>query len=356
MTAGNSGRWLIYGANGYTGRLVAREAVRRGMRPRLAGRRLESIEAVGRELDLETDAFGLDDASRLDSALTDVDAVLHCAGPFAGTAAPMVEACLRTRTDYLDVTGEIEVFASIARRDGVARERRVMLMPGVGFDVVPSDSLAVHVARRCPGAERLQLAFRGLGDVSRGTATTMADNVGRGGAILRDGRLTPVPAAWRTLDVDFGRGPTRCVSIPWGDVFTAHVSTGIPNIVVYMAAPANLRRSLILSRWLGPVLRTGPVRAMLRRAARSGPPGPSDERRARGSSHLWARAQAADGRTAVSRMHGPDGYTATAECALWIVDAVLRGIRTPGFQTPARVYGPDVAIEASRYTREDLEP
>ena len=52
MTAGNSGRWLIYGANGYTGRLVAREAVRRGMRPRLAGRRLESIEAVGRELDL----------------------------------------------------------------------------------------------------------------------------------------------------------------------------------------------------------------------------------------------------------------------------------------------------------------
>lgn len=355
MTPEGSGRWLIYGATGYTGHLVAREAVRRGMRPQIAGRRQDAIEGVGRELGVATRIVGLEDAAALDRALADVDVVLHCAGPFADTAAQMVEACLRTRTHYLDVTGEIEVFASIARRDGVARERGVMLLPGVGFDVVPSDCLAVHVSRRCPGAHHLQLAFRGLGEVSRGTATTMAVNLGRGGAILRDGRLQPVQAAWRTLDVDFGRGPVPCVSIPWGDVFTAHISTGIPDIEVYMAAPRSLRRGLAISRLLAPVLRSGPVRSWLRSAAQRRPPGPSDARRAEGSTHLWARATAPDGRTAVSRLHGPDGYTATVRCALWIVEAVLRGEHPPGFQTPARAYGPDVALEASDYTREDLD-
>ena len=333
-----------------------REAVERGLHPRVAGRSQEAVEAVGHEHGLDTSVFTLDDPAVLDRALADVDVVLHCAGPFAHTAAPMVEACLRTRTHYLDVTGEIEVFASVAQRHGVARERGVMLLPGVGFDVVPSDGLALHVARRCPGASSLQLAFRGLGQVSRGTATTMAENAGRGGAILRDGRLTPVPAAWRTMEVDFGRGPVPCVSIPWGDVFTAHVSTGIPDIEVYMAAPPSLRRFLSVSRVLGPVLRTTPVRSLLRASARRGPAGPSDAQRARGSTHLWARATASDGRTAVSRLHGPDGYTATAHCGLWIVAAVLRGEHPPGFQTPARAYGADVALDAAGYTREDLDP
>jgi short subunit dehydrogenase-like uncharacterized protein len=347
---------LVYGANGYTGRLIVEEAVRRGLHPTIGGRSAEAIEAMGREHGLSTSVFDLSDAAAIDTALAGIDVVLHCAGPFARTAAPMVEGCLRNGSHYLDITGEVEVIASVAQRSGVARERGVMLMPAVGFDVVPSDCLAVRVAGRCPGADRLQLAFRGLGEVSRGTATTMADNLGRGGAVLQDGRMRSVPAAWRTLEVDFGRGPTSCVSIPWGDLFTAHVSTGVPNIEVYMAAPAALRRFLKASRWFAPLLRTGPVRALLRRAARRGPAGPSDDVRDRGSTHLWARARSADGRHAISRMHGPEGYTVTMLCALDIVDRIARGDHPAGFQTPAGAYGSQLAVDAADYTFEDLEP
>ena len=98
-------------------------------------------------------------------------------------------------------------------------------MPGVGFDVVPSDCLAVHVKHRLPGATRLALGFQGRGGFSRGTLTTMAENAHRGGVIRRDGRLTRVPACWKTRTIDFGRGPVVAMTIPWGDVFTAFIST-----------------------------------------------------------------------------------------------------------------------------------
>lgn len=346
--------WMLYGAYGYTGDLVAREAHRRGLRPTLAGRRRGPLEALADELGLPWMELGLDDAATLDRALAPFGLVLHCAGPFARTAAPMVEACLRQRTHYLDVTGEVEVFAAIHQRDRVAREHGVMLLPGVGFDVVPSDCLIAHVAARCPGARHLTLAFEGVGQPSRGTATTMLENIGRGGVVRRDGVLRPVPAAWKTVEVDFGRGPRRCVSIPWGDVFTAFVSTGIPDVEVLMAAPTGLRAALKLSRYLGPVLQSTPVQALLQRRIRSGPAGPTPAEREAGSSHLWARVLSDDGREATARSHGPEGYTATVGCALWIVEAARSGRHPAGFQTPSRAYGAEVARDAAGFRIEDL--
>lgn len=347
-------RWLLYGANGYTGDLISRFAKDRDMSPIIAGRSAEAVETLGRDLDLETRVFGLDDAAAIDRGLDGVHVVLHCAGPFARTAAPMIEACLRNRTHYLDVTGEVEVFASIAERGRVARDLGVMLLPGVGFDVVPSDALAAHVAARCPGAQSLEIAFRGIGRPSRGTATTMAENAGRGGVVRRDGHLRAVPSAWLSRDVDFGRGPVKCVSIPWGDVFTAYMSTGIPDITVYMAAPAPLRRFLRVSRTIAPLLRSPLVVAAMRWWIRRGAAGPTADERAAGSSHLWAQATSAAGSTAASRLHGPDGYTATALCALAIVTEVCHDSFVPGFQTPSKVYGPDLPLTAAGFTREDL--
>jgi short subunit dehydrogenase-like uncharacterized protein len=347
-------RWLLYGANGYTGDLVSRFAKDRDLSPVIAGRSTEAIQTLGRDLGLETRVFGLEDAAAIDRGLDGIDVVLHCAGPFARTAAPMVEACLRRRVHYLDVTGEIEVFASIAERGRVARELGVMLLPGVGFDVVPSDGLAAHVAGRCPGAQSLEIAFRGIGRASRGTATTMAENAGRGGVVRRGGHLRAVPAAWHSRDVDFGRGPVKCVSIPWGDVFTAFLSTGIPDITVYMAAPPLLRTFLRTSRSIAPVLRSQLVVKAMRWWIRRGPAGPTDDERAAGSSHLWARATTADGRVAESRLHGPEGYTATVMCALSIVTEACNGNFVPGFQTPSKAYGPDLPLTAAGFTREDL--
>ncbi len=347
------GLYLIYGANGYTGTLTARLAAARGHRPILAGRSAPEVERLGRELGLPSRVFALDDPRNIDAGLEGIKVVLHCAGPFSRTAKPMAEACLRTKVHYLDITGEAEVFESLAARNAEARTAGVMLLPGAGFDVVPSDCLAAHLKRRLPTARRLALGFQARGRLSRGTATTMAENLHRGGLVRRGGVLTPVPAAWKTRTIDFGRGPVTAMTIPWGDVSTAFHSTGIPDIEVYTAAPASLRVAARLSRYLRPILVSGPGQRFLKARIRSGAPGPTDAERARGKCLLWGEAEDATGRRVVSRLQTPEGYTLTALASLAIVERVLAGEAPPGFQTPSRAYGPDFVLAIEGVTRTD---
>jgi short subunit dehydrogenase-like uncharacterized protein len=228
-----------------------------------------------------------------------------------------------------------------------------MLLPGAGFDVVPSDCLAAHLKARLPSATRLRLGFQGGARVSRGTATTMLENLHRGGVVRRGGVLTPVPAAWKTRVIDFGRGPTKAMTIPWGDVSTAFHSTGIPDIAVYMAAPLRLRVLSRLAHWLGPLTAADVVQRFAKRRIRSGPPGPSDAQRARGRSFLWGEVENSAGARRVSRLETPEGYTLTALTALRIVDRVLGGVAPPGFQTPSRAYGKDFILEIEETRRTD---
>ncbi len=349
------GGLLLYGANGYTGNLIAHMAAARGMRPIIAGRDARKIEALAAELHLAHAVFPLDDSRALDAALRDVSVVLHCAGPFSRTSKPMADACLRASVHYLDITGEIAVFESLAARDAEAKEAGVMLLPGTGFDVVPSDCLAAHLKRRLPEAVKLTLAIQGLTRISHGTATTMVENINRGGLVRRDGRLTPVPAAWKTRTMDFGRGPVTATTIPWGDVSTAYHSTGIPNIEVYAAMPAGMRRMMKASRALGWLLKTESAQGFLKRRIKSQPAGPSEEERARGRSLLWGEVEDASGRKAAARLQGPEGYALTAMTALAIAERVLSGDAPPGFQTPSRAYGADFILEMDGVRREDLE-
>jgi short subunit dehydrogenase-like uncharacterized protein len=267
----------------------------------------------------------------------------------------MADACLRTRTHYLDITGEIAVFESLAARDREARDAGVMLLPGVGFDVVPSDCLAAHLKRRLPSATKLRLAISGAGRLSRGTLTTMVENIHRGGMVRRGGRLTPVPAAWKTRVFDFGRGPVKATTIPWGDVSTAFHSTGIPDVEVYAAVPAAARFLMKASRPFKGLLATPTVQAILKRRIRRMPPGPSDEERRRGASLVWGEVEDDAGGRRASRLRGPEGYALTALTALAAVVRVLEGEYTPGFQTPSRAYGPDFIMGIEGVAREDLK-
>jgi short subunit dehydrogenase-like uncharacterized protein len=345
--------YLIYGANGYTGALIARLAMARGHRPMLAGRSEAAVSALARELGLPARVFGLEDGEAVCAGLAGMRAVLHCAGPFAHTARRMADGCLRSGVHYLDVTGEIGVFEMLAGRDAEARSAGVMLLPGVGFDVVPSDCLAAHLKRRLPSATRLALGFHALGGLSRGTATTMAENLHRGGAVRRGGKLVPVPAAWQTRTIDFGRGRTSAMTIPWGDVSTAFRSTGIPNIEVYMAASRGQVLAARASRYFGWLLGSRPVQRWLKRRIQARPPGPTEEQRARGRSYLWGEACDDSGARAVSRIQGPEGYTLTALTALTVVARVLAGAAPPGFQTPSLAYGPDFVLEVPGIERSD---
>jgi len=347
--------FLLYGSYGYTGRLIAARALERGLRPVLAGRSEAPLKQQAAELGLPWRAVALDDPAALDAALADVPVVLHAAGPFVRTARPMAEACLRTGTHYLDITGELAVFESLAARDAEAKAAGVMLLPGVGFDVVPTDSLAAHLKRRLPGATRLALAFQPVGGgLSHGTATTMVENLAAGGAVRRGGRIVPVPAAYRTRRVDFGRGPVEVTTIPWGDVSTAFHSTGIPDVEVYTRVPAPARRMMVASRYLGWLLGSGPVQRVLKGRIDAASPGPTDEQRARGRSLLWGEAEDAAGGRAAARMQAPEGYTLTAVTAVGAAEEVLAGRARAGFHTPSRAFGPDWILGFDGVTREDL--
>lgn len=345
--------FLLYGATGYTGRLAARAAVGQGFRPILAGRDPSKVEALAGELALDWRAFSLTDTAALDRALHETRVVLHCAGPFSQTYRPMVGACLRTGAHYLDITGELIEHTALAERDAEAAAAGVMLLPSVGFDVVPSDCLAAHLKRRLPTATHLTLAFQSCGGMSRGSLISTIDTIDRPGMIRRDGALIPVPAAWRTRQVDFGAGPVTVVTLPWGDLATAYRSTGIPNIETHMALPAGQRLAMKSARILGPLLGSRPGKALLMRLAAALPAGPSEAARAEGYSLLWGEATDAAGRHAVSRMRTPHSYMLTAQAAVAAAARVLAGDVRPGYHTPASAYGPDFALSLDGVTRWD---
>ncbi|MGD9588786.1 MAG: trans-acting enoyl reductase family protein [Pyrinomonadaceae bacterium] len=343
--------FLIYGANGYTGELITRYGVERGLRPVLAGRKEAAIKDLAEKHGLEHRVFSLVDAAKVDAALREVDLVLHCAGPFSITSRPMVEACIRNKKHYADITGEISVFETCAAMDARARDAGIMVMPGVGFDVVPSDCLALHLRDLLPSATHLSLAFYGMGRISHGTQATMTMNVGRGGAIRKDGQITPVPAAWKTREIDFGNGIVKTgVTIPWGDVSTAYYSTGIPNIEVFTVAPPGALKAMKMSRYFGWLLAMGPVQKYLQ--SKIPPGGPSDEERSKGKTLLWGEARDNEGNQVEARQQGPEGYTTTALAALNIAQKVLEGNFKAGFQTPAKAYGASLILELDGVTRQ----
>lgn len=345
---------LVYGANGYTGQLVAREAKARGLEVILAGRNGTEVQAIADELGFEARIFGLDVPSTIDACLEGVSVVAHCAGPFARTATPMIDACMRTRVHYLDITGELEVFEAARARDEEARTAGITLLPGGGFDVVPSDCLAMHVARRIAHPTSLCLGILGIGTTSHGTATTMAENLPRGGAVRKDGKLVRIPAGARTRQIDFGRGPRLTMAIPWGDLATAWHSTGIPNIEVYFAVTRGLHvgaRVVGLVPWL---FANPPVQKLIQRAIDRRPAGPDAAARAAGFSVLWAEVQNATGERAVSRLETPEGYTLTAHALVTLATRVARGEAPIGYHTPGTAFGADFVLALPGTHRVDL--
>ncbi len=352
--------FLIYGANGFVGAAIAHMAVQRGERPILAGRNQTKVAALAAELGLDYRVASLDDPAALDRALADVSAVLHCAGPYLYTYRPMVEACLRAGVHYLDITGEIPVYQALAEYDAQARARGVMLLPGVGFDVVPTDCLAAHLKRRLPSATRLTLAFHVDGPVGLppGTANTMIELIPHGQLTLRRraGRLEPGPLGGHTRTIDFGEGPVQTTLFGWGDVFMAYRSTGIPNIEDYLALPDATRGMVTIANLLRPIFALPAARELMKRTLPPGVVGSTEDERTRTRTRVWGEVVDDAGRRCVSRLHGPEaGVVWTGLAALAATRNAADGDAKPGFQTASLAYGPDFALACEGVTREDLE-
>jgi short subunit dehydrogenase-like uncharacterized protein len=330
---------LIYGAYGYTGELIAEEAVDRGIDTIVAGRNGVKTDHLAVRLDCEGRSFGVDTA---EAYLDDVDVLLNCAGPFVDTYEPLVEACLETGTDYLDITGELSVFEAIAERDREAEKAGVCLLPGVGFDVVPTDCLAGHLHDRLPEANELRLGFDPSGTISRGTLASVIEHLDEGGKVRRDGDVVDVPPAHASRRIDFGRGSRNAVTIPWGDVSTAYYTTGIENIEVYTAVPPMTGTAMKVGRFATPVLGFPPVKKSLQTLVRATMTGPSERQREAGACYVWG--EATDGETTVtSRLKTPETYALTVDAATTAAERTMEEDLT-GFETPAAAFTPEFVL------------
>jgi short subunit dehydrogenase-like uncharacterized protein len=352
--------FMIYGAYGYTGELITRQAIARGHRPLIAGRRKDELDRLARELDLPSVCVSLDDPEALREAVSRARVVCHAAGPFIHTSAPMVDACLAAQTHYIDITGEISVFRDIFARHAEAESRGVALLPGAGFDVVPSDCLARYVADAVPHATDLVLAFSSPGRPSAGTAKASFEGILRGIFVRRGGQLEEIAWGDGVRTVRFSDRDRTALPIPWGDLETAYRTTGIPNITTLMAVPEAAARVLAfaspVAKSFMPKLMAGlgapSVREVVLGAIDRYVKNPSDLGRNLGRAQLWARASNDNGTAREAWLETVDGYALTAESAVLAMEQLLERKPT-GALTPAGAFGADFVLGVKGSFRSD---
>ncbi len=336
---------LIYGAYGYTGRIIVDECLKHGIKPIIAGRSAEKAMTFANKHGLEYDVFEVSEKEKLESWLKRGDLVIHCGGPFIHTAKEMVEACLATNTHYLDITGEYQVFDLVKEYDQRAKDKNLMLMPGAGFDVVPSDCLAKHLHNKLPQATDLTLAFVSKGGkLSRGTAKTMIENLGDPQIRRRNGEYEGIPMGKSIREIDYGDFSQVSMGISWGDVSTAYHSTGIPNIEVFSGTDeqqiSKVRKTLRMSF----MLKSRMIKNFLIRQMDKRPDGPKEERRDSSCMYLWG--EASNGSEKVeARLKTLNGYTLTAMTSVLIAKKVFDSNLKTGFQTPSSAYGEGLILE-----------
>lgn len=344
---------LLYGSYGYTGQLIANECKAKNLSVILVGRNRQALQKQSEATGYPFEVAEINESEKLKKLLREVDLVIHCGGPFRHTAKAMAEACLETKTHYTDITGEYLVFESLAGYDQQAKAAGIMLMPGTGFDVVPSDCLALHLKNKLPTATHLQLAFTMMGGgLSRGTKKSMTEGWPEGGRIRKDGVLTRIELGDKIMDVDFGPFKMKALCIPWGDVSTAWRSTGIPNIEVYSGAPTSQLKMAKSIRYFAWLMKVGWIKNFMLARIDKQAPGPSSEKREKGRSYLWGKVSDSN-KSVEARLETLSGYALTAKTAVLIAEKILQGNFKTGYQTPAMMYGADLILEIADTKRTD---
>ena len=338
--------FLIYGASGYTGKLIVESAVKQGLKPTLAGRTESKIQPLAKEFGLDYLVFGLDNIDEIAKHLKSFPLVLNCAGPFSRTAKPMIKACLQAGTHYLDITGEIEVFELAKSYHQQAKDKNIIVMSGVGFDVVPTDCMAKYLHTQLPDATHLELAFLGLGgSISHGTMSTMVEGLGRSGAIRENGKIVTKPTGQEGKIIDFGIKKHFAMTIPWGDVSTAFTTTGIPNIQVFTGVPKSSYNMMKMQFLFNPIVRLSFVKKQIQKYVDKNIVGPTAEQLEKGISLIYGKVTNANGLTKEARLQTREGYFLTAEMALIITQKVLNNKLESGYQTPAKLFGHELILE-----------
>jgi short subunit dehydrogenase-like uncharacterized protein len=309
----NDPTWMLYGAAGYTGSLIAQHACDIGHRPLLAGRSEPALKALAHRLDLPYRVLALDEPTTLSEGLSDVDLVLNAAGPFLHTAAPLAEACLNSGTHYLDISNELQVFRNLYDLNPQAEQAAITVMPGVGFGVVATNCLARLVSDAVGGAETLEVVARvASAEPGPGVAATRAENIPFGGWIRQSGQLQTQELGLGISTLSFPDGDFPIMPVPTGDLEAAFQATGAPNVVAYSAL-VDL-----------PATEVSPDAQIYR-------------------SFGWARAIGVDGTSSEAWLETGESYRYTAMIAVRSVEETLDRTLGGAF-SPAAAFGPEFAF------------
>ena len=343
-------KWMIYGANGYTGRLVVDEAIKKGLKPILAGRS-ESVKELADEKGLDSQVFELSSNDDIIEQLSHVSVLANCAGPFSQTAAPMMRACINSNTHYIDITGEISVYEMGYGLDAEAKSAEIVICPGVGFDVIPTDCLAAYLKEKMPDATHLALGFAMKGSkASKGTAKTSVEGMAHGGKIRENGKMKHVPLAFKEREIDYGFGPRNAITIPWGDVYTAFHSTGIPNIEVYFPNSSKSAAKLRKRQKYMKLLKVNWIRKTVQnRIDKIWKPNTAAQR-AEAKSYVWGEVKNSSGESIEGRFTTVDGYDLTACGTVEVAEYLLADHSQSGYFTPSLLMGKELLEKMPGYS------
>ncbi len=350
-------RWMLYGASGYTGTLIAERAVASGHRPILAGRSPVALEPLATRLGVPYRVIDLGDHDAIVAGLRDVSLVCNAAGPFENTSAPMIQAALEARCHYVDIANEIPVFQMAQAADASAQAAGIALIPGVGFGVTVSNCLARFVSSLLPDAVNLDCAsvayaaHRGAGVLK-----TAIGLIIEGGMVRRLGQLTPWTLGTGAIQIALPDGDRTLTPIPTGDLEAAYWATGIPNVTAYSAdlpatAAARIGFALVRQGLKRPSIR----RFVERRIERKTQNVTSFHEMVNRHSYAWARASNAAGKTVEAWLQLGEGYAATAALAVRAIERLIASDLKGAF-TPAAAFGADFIFEIGEVKRWISQP
>ncbi|MBB4346984.1 MULTISPECIES: saccharopine dehydrogenase family protein [Rhizobiaceae] len=307
---------MIYGATGYTGRMVAEHATRAGTPVVLGGRSKKPLADLAAKLGVEYRVFALDDDALIDRSLTDVAVIVNAAGPFLRTAKPMMEASIRNGVHYIDTAAELDSYRLAEQLGAEAVAAGVTLLPGGGGSVAMLGSLAGHAVARVKNPRSIRIAMHVAGGMSRGSAITATENISAETLARVDGELVAVANSIQKLD--FGQGAVDSFQVTLPDLITIWRATGVSNIETFVHVT-------------GGGFPQGDLSAL--------PDGPTEEERRENRYKAVAEVTDADGVVVRSILDTVNGYSFTAIAVAEAGRRVLNGEARPGFQTPAELFG-----------------
>jgi short subunit dehydrogenase-like uncharacterized protein len=310
---------MIYGAAGYTGRVASANAKAAGLALVIAGRPQDEakFKALAADLDVEYRLFAVDDLPAAKTELSEIGALVNCAGPFMRTAEPLMKACIAAGVHYLDIAAELDSYRLAEELDESAKAAGVMLLPGSGGSVAMLGSLAGHAAKRVTAPRSLSIALHVAGGFSRGSAISASENLTTECLHRIDGTLMS-RSPNEVREFDFGSGPVTSFPVSLPDLITIWHATHIPNIETYVYVTEG-------------TFPEGDLAAM--------PDGPTKEQREANRYHAAVEVTGEDGTVARSIMETVNGYTFTTIAVVEAARRVLNNEVRPGFRTPAALFG-----------------